>query len=194
MAGALFDLRTPLLQEAFASAQPFRDYVETGAPGHQEKWISSYERLALTSSQKALLAGFKRKLNVLVLSGTWCGDCSRQCPMLQRISEASSQIDLRFLDNESNPVLRDEYRIHGAARVPVVITLSEDFLEINRFGDRTLSVYQRKAATELGAACDIGTLGPNQDVAIELDEWVNHFERLHLMLRVSPYLRKRHND
>lgn len=195
MAGSLFDPHSDLFRTAFSQAVSYQEHISTGSSAHQERWAVAYANVELDPSQIALLSSFKRVLNILVLSGTWCGDCARQCPIIQRIAEAApASMTVRFIDNERIPELRDEFRIHGAARVPVVVTLSEDFLEINRFGDRMLSVYRRKAQTELGAACDIGSTGPKSESALELCEWIEHFERLHLLLRVSPFLRKRHND
>lgn len=77
--------------------------------------------------------------------------------------------------------------------MPVVF--SEDFYELARFGDRHLSVYRRKAATELGPACETGLVPPSGEaLATELAEWCDFFERLQLMLRLAPLLRQRYGD
>ncbi len=194
-AGELFDKRQALWRAAFTEAQPYAEFLESAAAAHRSRWADSLSRLALTPSQRGAVAGFTRKVNVLVLAGTWCGDCARQCPMMFRIAEASSCVDLRFMDNQANPELRDEVRVHGAARVPAAVFLSEDMLEVSRGVDRTLSAYRRKARAELGAACDAGIVPPApEELAQEIQEWVDLFERAHLLLRVSPFLRRRHND
>lgn len=118
----------------------------------------------------------------------------RQGPMLYRIAHQSSMIDLRFIDNQEHPELRDELRVSGGARVPVAVALSEDYFEVARFGDRTLSHYRLKAQRELGAACDSGLAGDPSELAAEVTEWVEFFERCQLILRLSPFLRTRHND
>lgn len=56
----------------------------------------------------------------------------RQGPMLYRLAESAPAIDLRFIDNQKYPQLRDELRIAGGARVPVAVILSEDYFEISR--------------------------------------------------------------
>jgi len=191
----LFDIRSTLWREAFAQALPYATYVATGTSAQQERWRSYRDRLSLTDAQREISSGFSRRLNVLVLSGMWCGDCARQCPMLDLIGSASSALDIRFIDNQVNPQLRDELRIHGASRVPVALFLSEDLFEVGRFGDRQLVAYQRKARTELGDACDAGIVPPpSEELSDEVGEWLEHFERLQLLLRVSPFLRRRHSD
>ncbi|MEN9846842.1 MAG: hypothetical protein RIS36_1989 [Pseudomonadota bacterium] len=191
----LFDIRSALWKGAFADALPYNEYVATGNPAQQERWRAYRERVALSPAQQEIAGGFTRRLNVLVLSGMWCGDCARQCPMLDLIGSASSVLDIRFIDNQANPALRDELRIHGAARVPVVVFLSEDFFEIGRFGDRQLAAYRRKARTEIGDACDAGIVPPSSEESQEeLTQWFEVFEREQLLLRLSPFLRRRHND
>ena len=195
MATDLFDRRKELWVRAFASAKPYADYLAESPAAHQQRWREARSRVALSPAQRQLLAGFRRKINVLALSGSWCGDCARQCPMLAAIAESAPLIDLRFIDNQQDPELRDELRVHGAARVPAVVFLSEDMFEVARGVDRTLSVYRRKARTELGAACDTGLVAaPVDESAAELQEWLDIFERAHLLLRVSPFLRNRHGD
>lgn len=110
--------------------------------------------------------------------------------MLRKIEEECPLLVIKFIDNKQNPELQDELRINGAEKVPVVVTFSEDFYELNRFGDRHLSVYKRKLSTELGTACDAGLGTPKNELDEELGEWVNHFERLQAILRLSLLLRK----
>lgn len=195
MKSELFDIRTPIWREALSRAVPFADYLESGDAGQRGRWLAHKEKINLSDSQRSLLASFTRRMNVLVLSGIWCGDCARQGPILAAIGEAAPVIDVRFLDNQAMPEVRDELRIHGASRVPIAVTLSEDLFEVGRSGDRTLSVYRRKAMNEFGAACDAGIVLPKLDEsAQEVAEWVEHFERHQLLLRLSPFLRARHND
>jgi len=192
---ALFDIRRELWTRALEQALPFDQYLATGKPAHQERWQAYVDRIHLTDAQRELLGSFRRVMHVLVLSGTWCGDCARQCPMLAAIAAVTPAMKLSFIDSQSDVALRDELRVHGAARVPIAVTLSEDLFEVGRSGDRMLAAYKRKAAQELGAACDAGIVPPSEDeLALELSEWVAFFERQQLLLRLSPFLRARHGD
>jgi hypothetical protein len=193
MTSPYFDINSEYFQEYFAKGQLYQDYVAAGEE-QQITNVRNYESLiALTDEQKALLATYTMKMKVLVLSGIWCGDCTRQIPMFKVIEEASSHVEMRYLDSRTYPELHDKLRINGALKVPVVVVFSEDFFELARFGDRHLSVYRRKAATELGPTCETGLIPPSDDaLATELSEWCDFFERLQLMLKLSPMLRKRY--
>ncbi|MDP7207661.1 MAG: thiol reductase thioredoxin, partial [Candidatus Bathyarchaeota archaeon] len=102
-------------------------------------------------------------------------------------------VKLRFIDRETSTDLKDELRIVGATRVPIVVFFSEDFWEIARFGERTLSIYRAKAARDIGRKFDAGILSPKARER-ELAEWTDIFERVLIMLRLSPPLRKKYGD
>lgn len=195
MGSAYTDIRSEYFRSWFERGLPYDEYVQTGSAIEQEKWKNAERRSALSESDTALLQTFRRKMEVIVLSGIWCGDCARQGPMLHAIELAAPSIRIRFVENRPNPELQQELRINGAEKVPVVVVLSEDFYEIQRFGDRHTSVYRAKAKRELGPACDTGLLPPEgEELREELNEWVRFFERNELLLRLSPMLRRRYND
>jgi hypothetical protein len=132
---------------------------------------------------------------VLVISGVWCGDCAQQGPMLQAIARACPRVELRWLDREAQPDLTATVRICDGARVPTVIWMAEDFEFVSLLGDRTLSRYRAMARTQLGPACPVpGALPPADEIASTLQEWLNEFERVQLLLRLSQRLRLAHGD
>jgi hypothetical protein len=189
------DKRLDFFKNYFDSGLPYDDYVSSGSDIEIEKWRGIQTRVNLSDAQKTRLGSFTRRMNILVMSGIWCGDCVRQGPMLNAISSGSQLVEARFVESRQKPELQEELRINGAHKVPVVVVLSEDFYELSRFGDRHLGVYRRKAASELGPACDAGLIGPSdEELTSELDEWLDYLERLQLMLRLAPLLRKRYGD
>ena len=189
------DIRTDFFRRYYDLGLPYDGYVASGEP-NQIANVRNYESLiALAPEQEALLRSYVRRMHVVVVSGLWCGDCTRQVPMLAAIERACPLMAMRYLDSRTHPELHEELRINGALKVPVVVALSEDFYELARFGDRHLSVYRRKAASECGPACETGIVPPSEEaLATELAEWCDFFERLQLMLRLAPMLRGRHGD
>lgn len=193
-----------LLASTFAAGAPYTAYVSSGTPDQQANWAKIYDRLKLTDDQAALVRGFSRRVNVLVTSGLWCGDCAHQCPMLARIAEThaaqpttpnSPGIDLRFVDRDKHPAFADTVRICAGARVPTAIFFSEDFHFISLLGDKTLARLRAKAAKALGQSCPLpGAPIPGDELAATLQDWMNEFERVHLLLRLSPRLRQAHAD
>jgi hypothetical protein len=181
---------------AFDAALPYAAFLDRHAtPAHRARWDSMLDRVALEADQLSLLRGFVRRMPVLVLAGTWCGDCVNQCPIFDHFARGSTAIDLRFLDRDALPEVADALAINGGRRVPMVLFLSEDYQEVARLGERTLSAYRRMAAEQLGPACPTGLVAPTDDATrLATAEWLGEFERAQLILRLSPRLRARYGD
>ena len=182
---------------AFADALTYHEFLgRHGSEADREKWSAIRDQVALTDAQRGRVAGFVRRMPVLCLAGAWCGDCVHQCPVLEAIADANRDaIELRYLDRDARPELRDELRINGGQRVPVVVFLSEDWYEVFRYGDRTLARYRALAASQLGPSCPTGLVPPGDDeLAAVTAEWVDQFERAELILRLSGRLREKHGD
>ena len=180
----------------FADALSYQSFLDRYAsPPQRIRWDGMHERFTLTNSQRELLSRFTRQMPVLCLAGAWCGDCINQCPAFDHFARASSVIDLRFIDRDARPALRDLLSINGGQRVPVVVFLSEDWFEVSRYGDRTVSVYRHLAAEQLGSACPTGLVPPPAEATATCTaEWLVEFKRAQLMLRLSPRLRNKHDD
>ena len=67
-------------------------------------------------------------MNLLIISGIWCGDCVQQCPLIARIAETNPEkISLRLLDRDQHRDLIESFRLNAGDRVPIVLFLAEDF-------------------------------------------------------------------
>lgn len=183
-------------QTIFESALPYHEFLKKhGNETQRARWAAVYEQVRLSDRQRLLLGGFAREMNVLVLTGAWCGDCVNQCPSMEHIANASPKIRLRFIDRDVDHALREALAINLGHRVPVMVMLSEDFAEVSRYGERTLSAYRRMAAERLGPACPVGVRPPEGDHLVAItQEWLDEIERAQLLLRLSHRLRERHGD
>jgi hypothetical protein len=180
----------------FAASLSYPAFLDTHATHAQrDRWDAMHSRFTLTPEQKSLLGSFSRRMPVICLAGAWCGDCINQCPVFDHFARAGSAIELRFLERDVRPDIREALAINGGHRVPVVVFLSEDWQEVFRYGERTLSVYRKLAADQLGPSCPTGLVPPADEVLATITaEWLAEFERAHLLLRLSPRLRTRHGD
>src|SRR5436305_1023845 len=69
------------------------------------------------------------------------------------------------------------------------------FAEALPYAARPLSTYRRLAAEQLGPACPTGLVPPSGDALAQVAaEWLDEFERAQLLLRLSPRLRRLHDD
>ena len=185
-----------LLHGYFQKALPYEDFVARGEPdGHRPAWDQRFEQTALAPAQKSLVEGFTRKMHVLCLTGTWCGDCALQGAAMQRVAEANPDaVALRFLmRSEEHAELVVKAPINAGFRVPVTWWLAEDFAPVYCFGDRTLSRYRGMGRKAFGPEAVVAQ-PPADPVLAVRDEVVEAFERVHLLLRLSGRLRQKHGD
>ena len=182
--------------EKFSTGLKYDTFLKKyGTDSQQKKWQVVHQQVALKPVQRELLTSFQREMKIIVMAGTWCGDCVNQLPIFNHFSAACPQLDVRFFDRDDNPDLGEQLMTCGAARVPAVLFLSEDFFVCGRYGDRTLAKYREMAATQLGPSCPTGIGGVDQSLLDEVTQnWLNEFERIQLMLRLSPRLRILHGD
>ncbi len=166
-----------------------------GSDAQRTRWNLAREATTLLPEERALLTGFTRRTNVLVLAGAWCGDCSAQCPIFERFAEAAPVISTRYLDRDEHAEVQAGLQINGGNRVPVVVFFSEDGYEVARYGERTLARYRQLVAEAAGEGCATGFVkgeDPTQRAIVR--DWLNEFERVQWILRLSPRLRRRYND
>lgn len=162
-----------------------------GSFGDRDRWDRGRGQVQLSPEQQALLGAFRREMNLLVLAGAWCSDCSTQCAILLKIAEYAPQVRLRFLDRDAYPTVQQELQVNGGNRVPVVLFYSEDGFEVGRYGDRVLATYRL-----LGQGANPHDLDlENADYTQALTaDWLRELERNQWILRLSPRLRRLHQD
>ena len=179
----------------FPTGLTYSEFLEKfGEPSHLARWQEVHQRVKLSAAQQALLESFTREMQVLCLAGTWCGDCVNQCPVFDHFSQTNGRIQVRYFDRDDSAELAEAIRICGGARVPALVFLNEDGQFCGLYGDRTLSKYRQMATDQLGPSCPTG-LGLEQPLLDNVvQDWLNEFERIHLMLRLSPRLRAKHQD
>jgi thiol-disulfide isomerase/thioredoxin len=165
------------------------------SPEQHRRWDSVYQEIVLTPVQQALLKGFQREILVAVVAGAWCGDCIQQCPIFEAFAKESPRLIVRYFDRDDQGDLADALSICGGRRVPSVLFMAEDGAPCGRYGDRTLAKYRDSAASLSGAFCPTGLIPLETSLqSAVIQEWLDQFERVQLMLRLSPRLRQKHGD
>jgi hypothetical protein len=191
-------LSADVLRPKFRAGLSYAEFVALGEPqGHRPPWDQRYAQLALAPAQEDLVRSFTRSMNVLCMTGTWCGDCALQGAAMARIAEANpDRIELRFLlRHEAHADLIVKAPINAGFRVPVTWFMAEDFEPALVFGDRTLSRYRAMARKQLPPEqANVLAPAPQDPVREVLREVLDMFERVQLLLRLSPRLREKHGD
>lgn len=184
------------LFDKFSQGLAYGDFLAGhGTDVHRQRWQQLYDQVQLTPAQRQLLAGFTRRMPTMVLAGAWCGDCVNQCPMFERFAQAAPVLEVRYFDRDEHADLQRALQVNGGNRVPVVVFFSEDGHEVSRFGERTLSKYRQMMRDQTGPSCPTGIVVSGDPLLAQVtQDWLNEFERVQWLLRLSPRLRQLHND
>jgi len=104
---------------------------------------------AFLTSEKLDLAAFEAMpatVRVLVLSEDWCGDCTDNLPILDRIARDTGKIDLRIVSRDANLEIADAFLKYGKFRsIPLVLFLDEPGEVTGQFIERPESVTTLRA-------------------------------------------------
>jgi thiol-disulfide isomerase/thioredoxin len=184
------------LFDKFGQGLALPDFLAKYATDVQKtRWKQVHEQVALTAPQKAILGAFTRKMNVLCLTGAWCGDCINQCPIFEHFAGAAPNVAVRYIDRDEHADAQKLLQINGGNRVPVLVFFSEDGQEVSRYGERTLSKYRQMMKDQTGPSCPTGINLPGDPLLVLVtSDWLNEFERAQWILRLSPRLRQLYGD
>lgn len=78
----------------------------------------------------------------LVLTEGWCGDASQNLPILNKMAEASANIELRILLRDEHLDLMDQYLTNGARAIPKLIIMDGNLNQIGTWGPRPSVVQE----------------------------------------------------
>lgn len=81
-------------------------------------------------------------VNWLVITEAWCGDAAQNVPILNKMAEASENINLRFILRDENLEIMDQYLTNGGRAIPKLIILDCDMNEIASWGPRPSEVQE----------------------------------------------------
>lgn len=182
--------------QQWSAGLSYGDFLDRYAtPEQRRRWDDLHALVELSPTQRSLLESFRRDMLVMVVAGAWCGDCIQQCPIFEHFAQQTPRLLIRYFDRDDHGGLSDALSICGGRRVPSVLFLAEDGSPCGRYGDRTLAKYRDMASKLEGAACPTGLVLPSQSLLADVtQEWLEQFERVQLMLRLSPRLRQKHGD
>ncbi len=138
--------------------------------------IASEAKLAQTEIDISPFLRLSRQYRVLVLSEDWCGDCTDNLPILNRIAAETGKIDVRIASRDANEAIADAFLKYGRFRsIPLVLFLNEDGTVAGHFIERPERVTELRAARraeiyeqhpEFGAPEAYATLEPELRAAL----------------------------
>lgn len=136
-------------RERFENGETFETYRErilAGGGLTKDLLVASETGLAGIQIDTSVFAALPARLRVLVLHFDACSDSADTLPILNRIAQETGKIEMRIIERDDNPDLRDSHLLRGRfAAVPVVIFLDDGYNEIGHFIERPDSITRLRA-------------------------------------------------
>jgi hypothetical protein len=95
------------------------------------------KKIQLTEPQHSIFNGLKMKQTWLVITESWCGDAAQTLPVLNKMAEASGNIDLKVILRDEHPELMDNFLTNGTRSIPKMIILDPELEVMTTWGPRS---------------------------------------------------------
>ena len=80
---------------------------------------------------------FNESVTWLTITESWCGDAAHVMPVLNKIAELNSNIDVKVVFRDENPELMDAFLTNGNRAIPKVIMIDNETGDVlNTYGPR----------------------------------------------------------
>lgn len=89
------------------------------------------------------LEKFDKKITWLVLTESWCGDAAHVMPVMQKMADLNSKINIKVVLRDENEDLMNAFLTNGGKAIPKVIMLDDESgVVLNSYGPRPSAAEQ----------------------------------------------------
>lgn len=120
----------------------------------------------LPENVASLVSTFDQPMTWLVLTESWCGDAAQILPLLQKMVESNSNIDLRLVLRDENDALMSQFLTRGGRSIPKLIILNEELDVLGSWGPRPV-----EAQTLYDSWRNDPNKPPYKEFQVEMQKW-----------------------
>ena len=115
---------------------------------NHELWVAITHRVTIPLEISARVETLGGHWHLLVLNEDWCGDAVNIVPIVAKLADSVSNVDLRILARDENLDIMDAHLTGKSRSIPIVILLNKKFEECGWWGPRPRAL--QKWVTEKG--------------------------------------------
>ena len=120
----------------YCDGETFAEFLTRPIKDH-DLWVALYKRVTIPIEISARVEALGGHWHLLVLSEDWCGDSVNIVPIVAKLCESVSNMDMRILARDENLDIMDEHLTGGKSRsIPIVILLNQKYQECGWWGPR----------------------------------------------------------
>jgi|TARA_R110000737_G_scaffold345455_2_gene373999 hypothetical protein len=128
----------------------------------QDRWQKKGE---LSADTLDALSKINQNLNWVLITEPWCGDAAHSNPFIDKMADASDNIDLTVQLRDSGSEI-DKYLTNGGKSIPILIVRDAEGNDIFRWGPRP------EAAQEIHLK-NLQSDKSEEEKKVELQKWYN---------------------
>lgn len=142
------------------------------------------KKIQLSEVQTSIFNQLNNKQTWLVITESWCGDAAQTLPVINRIAEASENIELRIVLRDEHPELMDNFLTNGTRSIPKLVILDSDTEVVETWGPRTA------AATKLVSDYKAKFGKIDAEFKAQLQMWYNKDKGVNIINELAEAVQK----
>ena len=119
----------------YCDGEAFTDFMARPTKNH-ELWAALYKRITIPIEISARVEALGGHWHLLVLTEDWCGDSVNIVPIVAKLTESVSNMDMRMLARDENLDIMDSHLTGTSRSIPIVILLNPKYEECGWWGPR----------------------------------------------------------
>ena len=123
----------PISKERFESGMSTEEYIEQ-IKVNKDPFVEIYNGVTIPSDATKWMDGLNGPVNLAVFTADWCGDAVSTTPVILRLADSSSNVNLQVFNRDDDVPLADTFLPeHRSGTVPIFVVLDDDMNEVARF-------------------------------------------------------------
>lgn len=119
----------------YCEGETFAEFMARETINHA-LWVGITHHVLIPIEFSARVEALGGHWHLLVLSEDWCGDAVNIVPIVARLTESVSNMDMRILARDENLDIMDTHLTGKSRSIPIVILLNKKFEECGWWGPR----------------------------------------------------------
>lgn len=124
-----------ITKSRYFDGETFADFIARPIK-NQALWQAIAKRVEIPIELSARVDALGGHWHLLVLSEDWCGDAVNIVPIVAKLADSVTNMDLRILARDQNLDIMDAHLTGTSRSIPIVILLNEKFHECGWWGPR----------------------------------------------------------
>jgi Thioredoxin len=125
----------------YCEGETFGEFMARPIKDH-DLWVGIAHHVSIPLEISARVEALGGHWHLLVLSEDWCGDSVNIVPVVAKLADSVSNMDMRILARDENLDIMDTHLTGKSRSIPVIILLNQKFQECGWWGPRPRPLQQ----------------------------------------------------